>query len=135
MHKHREIKLATLPAPKVELINLIDVLITLIAFFLLTTVFNQQTNKLEINLPLTHSQSQPSITKQVELQLDQDGKIFYQGTALKLNELKKQLQLLTPETALLIKADRACPFQPLVDLLELLKNIGLNKIAFATREF
>jgi len=134
MHKPHEIKLDPLPAPKIELINLIDVLITLIAFFLLTTVFNQQTSNLKINLSLAHQQIKSTKSNQLELQLDQHEKIFCQGTEIELPKLTALLQKITPDTAVIIKADRACHFQAIVDLLDLLKNSNLNKIAFAIKE-
>ena len=47
----KPLDLSKLPGPKVEIINLIDVLITLVAFFLLTTVFADQLDQLQVNLP------------------------------------------------------------------------------------
>ena len=105
----KPIKLPPLPPAKLEIINLIDVLITLIAFFMLTAVFAKKNHRLSVNLP-----SAP------RLLLD--------------NELFHRLKECNHDTIIVIKADRDCRYGRIVQLLDIVKSRHLTKIALEVRK-
>ena len=67
------------PSPRVEIINLIDVLITLVAFFLLTMVLPENRGQLEIELPRAEQAPPAANTEEVVLELTARHELFLNG--------------------------------------------------------
>jgi biopolymer transport protein ExbD len=123
--------------PELNLIPLIDVLIILLIFLVMTTTFAQQTG-LEIRLPEAGTKSPLSPEKPLAILIDSEGHYRVSGqpvpdetsealkTALKsaAGELKDPL--------ILIEADRNSRHQALVMTLEALEQLGFQRISFAT---
>jgi biopolymer transport protein ExbD len=128
--KKQPIKLQLLSPPKVEIINLIDVMITLIAFFLLTTVFAQDQQQLSIKLPVAkQSQTLPG-TVRLRIQLDRRHRLYLDRRPIREAELLPLLKRQPADTAVLIRADQACSYGSIVRLLDLVKASGLTKVGF-----
>lgn len=122
--------LSPMPTPRVEIINLIDVTITLIAFFLLTTVFGEQQREIAINLPHSETAEIKSAETEILLELDQAGTIYFEGVSVSPDRLVKRLKLMPVESVVTIRGDRQVPFQAVISLLDLLQEHGLTKISF-----
>jgi biopolymer transport protein ExbD len=132
--KKQPIKLKPLPRTKVEIINLIDVLITLVAFFLLTTVFARDRQELGIELPRaeqtrTVERSLPKIT----VELDKDNRWFVKGRPVTEEKLGAILQRQPARTAVLIRADRSSRYERIIRLMDLIKQTGLDRVGFEVK--
>jgi biopolymer transport protein ExbD len=123
-----------MPVPKVEIINLIDVLITLIAFFMFTTVFANKQQQIRIQLPkAAHSESNRTAEK-LEISLTKENRIFIEGRRLQREELLDFLQKKRSGDRLVaIIADRSCKYEWIIDLLDMVKSCGLTRIALNVR--
>jgi biopolymer transport protein ExbD len=134
----KPIKLPPLPPAKLEIINLIDVLITLIAFFMLTAVFAEKSHRLNIQLPAApHSGSPAAQTKaaaKVEIGIDKQNQVYYEGRPIKEAELLGCLRNQNRETVVVIRADKECRYEWVVGLLDDVKRCRLSKIALEVRE-
>src|SRR5690606_33596264 len=75
------------PPPRIEIINLIDVLITLVAFFLLTMVLPENRGQLEIELPRAEEALPAAGVKEVVLELTDKHELFLNGQPVKWEEL------------------------------------------------
>jgi biopolymer transport protein ExbD len=128
------IRLEPLPQAKVEIINLIDVLITLVAFFLLTTVFAQERQELGIELPQAkQTQTVKSALPKIILDLDKDNQWFVKGRPVSERELSALLQQQPAQTAVLIRADRSSRYERIIRLMDLLKQTGLTRVGFEVK--
>lgn len=126
----RPISLKPLPAARVEIINLIDVMITLIAFFMLTTVFAQEQSRLKIMLPQSKQAESAAVTSKLLLEIDGESQIYVNGSIISPAGLKRLLQQTSPETVVAIRGDQAATYQTLIDLLDLLKQYHFTKLSF-----
>lgn len=132
------IKLPPLPPAKLEIINLIDVLITLIAFFLLTTVFAEKSHRLNIKLPVaSHSASAVVPEKEaakIEIGIDKENRVYYEGNHIDDDELLKRLRIQNRESVVVIRADRDCRYGRVVKVLDVVKGCRLSKVALEVRQ-
>lgn len=128
--------LRPLPKPRVEIINLIDVMITLVAFFMLTTVFAGQQQRLELELPVVQNGENNSSLPEHEfllIELDHDGKLSFQGSHLPLSALPTVLLEQNPARPVLLRADRTCSYEMVVWIIDQLKATGLNQLALEVK--
>lgn len=132
--KRPQISLKPLPPAKVEIINLIDVLITLIAFFMLTTVFAQEQNRLKIKLPLSKQAESAVVSSKLLLEIDSEARVYANGAITSPAGLKRLLQQMSPETVVAIRGDQAVTYQTIISLLDLLKQYHFTKLNFEVKE-
>lgn len=130
----RPISLKPLPPARVEIINLIDVMITLIAFFMLTTVFAQEQSGLKIMLPQSKQAESTAVPSQLLLEIDRESQLYVNGSLVSPAGLKRILQHTSPDTVVAIRGDQAVTYQDLIDLLDLLKQYHFTKLSFEVKK-
>lgn len=133
----KTLELPKMPTPKVEIINLIDVLITLVAFFLLTTVFADYRDHLRVNLPQVEQTSvnHPSSTG-ILIEMDAGSNIYLNGQnhPVTKEELLGFLQERIDENlGVTIQADKDCSYEDVIRLLNLVRRSGYNQAALEVR--
>ncbi|MGD8400801.1 MAG: biopolymer transporter ExbD [Bacillota bacterium] len=134
MMSKRPIKLEPLPPPKVEIINLIDVLITLVAFFLLTTVFANDQRQLGIDLPRARqTQAVSAAAPKLLVQMDRSRRLYLNRQPVGEGDLAVALRRQPPNAVVLIEADRACPYGVIVRLVDLVQRSRLTRIGLKVR--
>lgn len=122
------------PVPRIEVINLIDVLITLIAFFMLTTVFHEN-GTVGINLPKArHGAGAGTAGNVLVVELTKERRIFIQGHAVDETGLRKILKEQNPETVVTIRADKDCSYERVINLLDLVKESNMSRVALEVRK-
>lgn len=124
----------SLPAPKVEIINLIDVLITLIAFFMFTTVFAVNQSQLRIQLPVASDSESVKGRDSIEISLTKDNEIFLAERQIQPEELVAYLKNnCRTDELVMIRADRDCKYEWVISLLEKVKSSGLTRVGLRVR--
>jgi biopolymer transport protein ExbD len=132
--KNQPIRLEPLPRAKVEIINLIDVLITLVAFFLLTTVFARDRQELGIELPRAEqTQTVKTSLPKIIIELDKDNQWLIKGRPVAERELFAILQQQPAQTAVLIRADRSSRYGRIIRVMDLIKQTGLSRVGFEVK--
>jgi len=124
-HKRRKVTL--------NIISLIDVVLLLLIFFMLTTRFIEQPG-MKLDLPGSQS-AEKSAAKELELAIDPNGKMLLNGKAVSLEQLPSRLQELLPEmedNTLILKADQKVSHGKVVEIMDLARMNGLEKIVIAT---
>jgi biopolymer transport protein ExbD len=119
----------------INVTSMIDVLLILLIFFILTTTFSHQAN-LKITLPQAHGEGvEPS--KPLEIAIDASGNYFVNEKAVistQLATLRKAIQEEAgedKEQPLVISADRNTPHQAVIRALDAASQLGLTHITFA----
>jgi biopolymer transport protein ExbD len=136
MMEKRPIKLKPLPPPRVEMINLIDVLITLVAFFLLTTVFANDQRQLGIDLPQARqTQAASAAVPKLLVQLDRSQRLYLNQLPVGEADLAAALNQQPSGAVVLIEADRNCPYGAIVRLVDLVKQSRLTRIGLKVRSW
>lgn len=116
-----------------NVIPLIDVMLVLLAIVLLTASFIVH-DKLDIQLPQTeHTESHSPQNKDViDIALDKQGLIYWQGKRVELTQVSQQLTLLDRTTPLHIKVDQQVEFQHFVSLIDVIKAQNHDNLTILT---
>ncbi|HHU50565.1 MAG TPA: biopolymer transporter ExbD [Firmicutes bacterium] len=128
----KPLDLSKLPGPKVEIINLIDVLITLVAFFLLTTVFADQLDQLQVNLPQVEAGVTHPVSTGILIEMDKKNNIYLNepGQHVSKEELIRFLQKNAGrDLTVTIQADKDCNYEEVIRLLDLVRRCGYSRAA------
>lgn len=124
--------------PEINLIPLIDVMLFLLIFFVVSTTFTRNSG-ITLNLPEASPRPVEEQEAPIEVVVDAQGR-YYVNDQLVVNKqietVKKALQLAAKgkdHPALVISADASATHQAVITVMEAARRSGLNQITFATR--
>ena len=118
-----------------DMTPLIDCVFLLLIFFMVTTVF-LQTKGLEVDMP-ADSQAEEEKKKDVNVAIDQFGKIQIGGQDVLREELKEKLEKAVKEANnenIIIQADGECAQKDVVYVVDSARQVGIEGIAFVQEE-
>lgn len=122
--------------PGIQLAPLVDVLMLLLIFFLLTWNAARTENELDVKVPKASAakeQSRP--IGDVVVNVKSDGNVVVNRRTLsgdELSELLRGLVQLDPDQAVVIRGDEAGQYKNIVDVLNICSQAGVTNVAFAT---
>ena len=126
-------------AGTLSLTPLIDVVFLLLIFFLVTSEFEEEERRLDINLP-TATSAVPMTGKprEIVVDIDADGLMYIGGQSASLEQLEKLLlaavEANPTNQAAVIRADRAASFQPVVSVMDVFNRCGVSDYSVTTQE-
>ena len=126
-------------ASTLSLTPLIDVVFLLLIFFLVTSEFEEEERRLDIVLP-TATSAVPMTSKPREMVIDVDseGKFYMSGKATELTEMQVVLEAAVSNNptnqTVIIRADRATAFQPVVSVMDICNRAGVSDYSVTTKE-
>jgi biopolymer transport protein ExbD len=127
---------AQLHHPGIQLAPLVDVLLLLLIFFLLTWNAARNENELDVKVPkASAAKDKPAPPGDVVVNVKADGNLVVNRrtiTAPELKELLKGLVELFPEQAVVIRGDEAGAYKNIVGALNICTEAGVTNVAFAT---
>jgi len=120
---------------EVNIVSLIDVVLLLVIFFMITTSFVAQPG---INVKLPQA-SAKEVQKEKELTviITRDKKVYLNDDLLSLSLLAERLgQALKQgsKAVLIVKADELVPHGLVVKVMDVAKKVGIETLAIATRQ-
>ena len=118
----------------INITSLIDVLFLLLIFFMVSSTFLEQPG-MKLELPETKGHTQEKIEKLI-LEITANETITLNGVAVNLNNIEKQFKELLPtltEKTLILKADKQVAHGLVVNIMDIAKLSGLEKIVIATK--
>jgi biopolymer transport protein ExbD len=116
-----------------ELTPLVDVVLMLVIFFMLTTTFVVGTG-IKVDLPQGQAVQQPRESDAV-ITMTKEGRLYYQDERVSLEKLRAALQQTfqqQPGVRLVIKADTQVQHGQVVEVMDMAKLVGIEKLAIAT---
>ena len=116
----------------INVIPFIDIMLVLLAIVLTTATFVSN-GQLDIDLPESSSKSVPDNIERVEIAVNRDGVLFVNGVEYSLAQAELQLQLLASDTPILLMIDETVEFKQFVSVIDLLKQLSLDKVSVLTR--
>ncbi|MDR3351595.1 MAG: biopolymer transporter ExbD [Zoogloeaceae bacterium] len=124
--------------PEINLIPLIDVLLVVIIFLMLTTTYSRFSG-LEINLPAADSSEEnPREANEIEVVVTASGQIIVNKESLQGNDTRFIREALTQAAAgrsdpvIIISADAKAAHQSVVDVMQAAQLAGYPRISFTT---
>ncbi len=122
---------------EINVIPLIDVLLTLLMFFVLTSTFIQH-SRLQVTLPQASTQDRDMNAPTLTIMIDRDGR-FYVGSDEVLGEGIEPLKQTIARNAgadrerqVTIRADAMTPHQDVVTAMDALGQLGFTRLSIAT---
>jgi biopolymer transport protein ExbD len=127
---------ASLHHPGIQLAPLVDVLLLLLIFFLLTWNAARNENELDIKVPKAAAAKQKSAPiGDVVVNVKADGDVVVNRRTLtntQLTDLLKSLAQLNPEQAVVIRGDESGAYKNIIGVLNVCTEAGITNVAFAT---
>ncbi|MGD1704683.1 ExbD/TolR family protein [Dapis sp. BLCC M229] len=123
-------------APQINILPMIDVIFSILAFFIISTLFLTRSEGLPVDLPKA-STSQLQRTEQITVTIDEAGKIFLNRELIEVDALEKavrQLVLPNQKSIVTIKADEDVDHGDVVAVMDQLRRIDEVKLAIATKK-
>jgi len=124
--------------PEINLIPLIDVLLVIIIFLMLTTTYAKFSG-LEINLPTADASKQTETPNEISVGLTAAGQVLVNKVPLSTASVQTISEALrrgggdTKETVIVINADAKANYQSVVDIMQAAQTAGYPRISFATQ--
>lgn len=123
----------TTPMAEINVIPLVDIMLVLLVIFIITAPL--LTNAVKIDLP--RATSEPAVTQAeaVQLAIDANGQLFWNGEALDRATLLQRMIAAaqqTPTPELHLHADRDTRYEVIADVMSEAGKQGLARIAFVT---
>jgi biopolymer transport protein ExbD len=127
---------APLHHPGIQLAPLVDVLLLLLIFFLMTWNAARNENELDVKIPKASSAKERSAPiGDVVVNVKSDGNVVVNRRTLtgpELTDLLKGLVQLNAEQAVVIRGDEAGAYKNIVEVLNVCSQAGVTNVAFAT---
>jgi biopolymer transport protein ExbD len=127
---------APLHHPGIQLAPLVDVLLLLLIFFLLTWNAARNENELDVKVPKASSaKEKTSPIGDVVVNVKADGNVVVKRRTLsptELSDLLKNLVQLNAEQAVVIRGDETGAYRNIVGVLNICSEAGITNVAFAT---
>ena len=122
--------------PGIQLAPLVDVLLLLLIFFLLTWNAARNENELDVKIPKASAAKERSAPiGDVIVNVKADGNVVVNRRTLtgpELQELLKSMVQLNPEQAVVIRGDETGAYKNIVEVLNVCTEAGITNVAFAT---
>ena len=124
--------------PEINLIPLIDVLLVIIIFLMLTTTYAKFSG-LEINLPTADSRKQTEQPNEVSVAVTATGQVLVNKAPLATAEVRSISEALRraagdrKDPLIVINADAKATHQSVVDIMQAAQMAGYPHISFATQ--
>ena len=120
--------------PELSLVTLVDVVLLLLIFFMLTTNFVLQSG-IEVKLPAAAATKVES-TKEITITVTKENKVFLNQKETLFKELPAALENMfkddKAQKLLIVRADKEVLHGTVVKIMDLCKRLGVEKLAIAT---
>ncbi|AKC85507.1 ExbD/TolR family protein [Pseudoxanthomonas suwonensis] len=122
--------------PGIDLVPLIDVILVLIIFFVITTTFDVRST-LQLQLPVASPQAPPP-ARTLNIIVNADGRYFVGEREVLRTDIEAVKQAIVEaagddrELPVMLRADARTPYQAVVTAQDALAQLGFRRIAIAT---
>jgi biopolymer transport protein ExbD len=125
--------------PEINLIPMIDVLLVILIFLMITTTYSKFAG-LEINLPTADAQAQKQEPNEINVTVTAAGDITVNRVPIAGNDVEaigialRRAAGTAKEPVVIINADAKSNFQRVVDVMQASQQSGFAHISFATQQ-
>jgi biopolymer transport protein ExbD len=123
-------------APSIIIVSLVDILVILLIFFVVSTTFRTEQPEVQINLPESKTAvNAPSELEHAMVTVDQGDEIKLDGRAIGIDELEGAVRDLpaTRKSSLALQADRKASFGTIIKVMDALKLAGVKNLPAFTQ--
>ena len=123
--------------PEINLIPMIDVLLVILIFMMVTTTY-AKFSELQINLPQASGEQTASQASQINVSVDAAEHYAINNATIAFSDVNKLAQELNKaageqkDPAIIINADAKAPHQAVINIMEAARLAGYGRITFTT---
>ena len=119
-----------------QIAPMVDILLVLLCFFIVTWSFARKELELDVKVPTAQNAKESNpVVNQTVINVKQDGSVVWNRKAVASKELTKRLKELSglfPDYAIIVRADERVPFRFVSDVLDICREANIWNVAFAT---
>lgn len=122
------------PMGEINMIPLIDVMLVLLVIFIITAPL--LTHAVKVELPKASSTANPSRPDKVQLGIDHDGLVYWDGEVLDRQGWRSRMDAAAtqhPQPEVHIRADGAVAYRRVAEVMSDAARAGLTRIGFVTQ--
>jgi len=123
-------------APSIIIVSLVDVLVILLIFFVVSTTFKTEQPEVQINLPESKTATNaPSELEHAMVTIDQDDEIKLDGKVVEAEALEGAVRELPPtrKSSIALQADKKASFGTIIKVMDALKLAGVKNLPAFTQ--
>jgi biopolymer transport protein ExbD len=129
------LKTEPLEEPSINLTSMLDIVMLLIIFFMVSTKFAEEERQTDIQLPsVSENFALSGQPDEIIVNVDVDGKIHVQSEDLTLDALRILLdaaRFAFPNQSVVIRGDGRCEYQTVMDVFSTCKEVGIKNVSVA----
>ena len=119
-----------------QIAPMVDILLVLLCFFIVTWSFARKENELDVKVPSAQNAKDSNpIVNQTVLNVKADGTVVWNRKPMPLPDLElklKELSGLFPDYAIIVRGDERVPFRYIAAVLDTCRAANIWNVAFAT---
>ena len=118
-------------APSIIIVSLVDILVILLIFFVVSTTFKKDQPEVQINLPESkNATNAPAQTEHAIVSVDEKDELKLDGRSIAVEELGTAINNLPPakKSALALQADNKASFGTIIKVMDALKLAGVKNL-------
>jgi len=119
-----------------QIAPMVDILLVLLCFFIVTWSFARKENELDVKVPnADNAKETTSVLNQTVLNVKADGSVIWNRKPYSRQDLAAKLKELSgiyPDYAIIIRGDERVPFRFIAAVLDTCREANIWNVAFAT---
>jgi biopolymer transport protein ExbD len=125
--------------PEINLIPMIDVLLVIIIFLMLTTTYAKFA-ELQINLPSAEAEKQPERPNEINVVINASGQYLIQKRSVAFTDVQSLAEELRragagiKDPVVIVNADANASYQSVIRLMDATRQAGYGQVAFAVEQ-
>ncbi|HHV94589.1 MAG TPA: biopolymer transporter ExbD [Firmicutes bacterium] len=119
--------------PTVQIVPLIDIIFSVLVFFMLATTFKTHPAGLNLELPRAASYDRQA-SSQITISIAKDGRMFLGERQVNTNTLRSEVKSALdkrPDLFVIIKADREARYDYVVQVMDVVRQLGGYRFGLA----
>ena len=122
---------------QIEILPMIDVIFCILTFFILAAVGLTRQQAIELDLPAVNSSSpvEGNSSDRLYVSVDSAGQVYVDKSAVPLGllyDVLVQHQQIAPNGTIVLYASRSARYEDVIQVLDLLRSVGGDRVALAT---
>lgn len=121
--------------PLVMIIPMIDIMLFLLVFFMISTIYMVQTNTLPVSLPQSSAAKQETRPNIVPIIVTASGDVLFDKDIVPNQQLAEKIRKAIEQdkdVIFVLRGDKSARYDSVVAILDLLKKSGARRVSIAT---
>jgi biopolymer transport protein ExbD len=121
-----------------QIAPMVDILLVLLCFFIVTWSFAKKELDLKVRVPSAqNAQESASVVNQTVLNVRTDGTVVWNNKPVPRSELIERLKVLSglyPDYSIIVRGDEHAEYRHISNVLDICREANIWNVAFATRK-